>query len=158
MCIFVLKICHHLRLPFNPHSFFFLLNLHKSWTWAWGRSFNLEQTVPCYKHTRIWTTWKENPSVKGKKKGYTSICSVTVTQRHATAVAKNSIFYLRCYQYNVFMCYMCITMCVTVSAFVELFAWFWERHQLNIIHVWEFPEYLRLLLPSGLHCEMSYLM
>lgn len=47
---------------------------------------------------------------------------------------------------------------VTVVVFVQLFARFWERHHLNIIHVWEFPEYLWLSLPSGLHCEMSYLM
>lgn len=42
------------------------------------------------------------------------------------------------------------------------FSWpfvrFWERHYLNLIQVWEFPEYLRLSLPSGLRCVMSYLM
>lgn len=38
------------------------------------------------------------------------------------------------------------------------FVRFWERHGLNLIHVWEFPEYLWLSLPSGLHCVMSYLM
>lgn len=29
---------------------------------------------------------------------------------------------------------------------------------LNLIRVWEFPEYLRLSLPSALRCVMSYLM
>lgn len=38
------------------------------------------------------------------------------------------------------------------------FVRFWERHCLNLIHVWEFPEYLWLSLLSGLHCVMSYLM
>ena len=32
------------------------------------------------------------------------------------------------------------------------------KDSLNLIQVWEFPEYLRLSLPSGLCCVMSYLM
>jgi len=46
----------------------------------------------------------------------------------------------------------------TVFSFPLPFGRFWERHRLNSIWVWEFPEYLWLSLPSGLHCMMSYLM
>lgn len=45
----------------------------------------------------------------------------------------------------------------TVEFLFQLFVRFWERHRLNLICVWEFPEYLWLSLLSGLHCVMSYL-
>lgn len=45
----------------------------------------------------------------------------------------------------------------TVFFFPSLLSDF-GKDTLNLIRVWEFPEYLRLSLPSGLRCVMSYLM